>query len=522
MKKVLIPTKLDKVAADLLRARGFSVVLDTEDIKVMAENNRDSAVLIVRSEKVTPDIMDLLPELKLIVRAGAGYDNIDIKYARRHGIDVMNTPGANANAVAEEVVAMILAVYRHVVQGDMTTRAGLWEKNKFMGRELTGKTVGIIGLGNIGQLVAKRVSGFECPILAFDPVISADLAQHIGVELTTVEHIFAHADIITLHIPETETTRGMINKKLFVEMKENAVLINCARAGIVNETDLAEMQKIKKIIYCTDVYPKDAPGEKTVAASAALMLPHLGASTVEANSTAARRAAEQTVAYFEQGVTNYVVNKAVPDALDAKYQSLASSIAHIAHKFLGAKQSLHQIELTLYGKLHPFFDWMIAPITSGLFPEFDPYQDASNAQAFLQTRGITVINRDPDDRKAYGESITLDLFQGNNPIHKVSIRGTITENKLMISRVNNYRNLYLEPSGNNLFVEYSDEPGVLGRIASFLGSNDINILDVRAPRDVKNNTALAVFKTNVPVPESMTASIAALVKAGKAAIVNND
>nr|HPN85036.1 NAD(P)-dependent oxidoreductase [Victivallales bacterium] len=166
MKKVLIPTKLEKSAANVLAPKGYKVIQDAEkDIKDLAKENPDSEAMIVRSEKVGAEIIDLLPKLKLIVRAGAGFDNIDCKYARKKNIDVMNTPGANANAVAEEVVAMMLAAYRHLIPSDISTRAGGWEKKKFMGRELAGKTVGIIGLGNIGRLVVKRLSGFDMKFL---------------------------------------------------------------------------------------------------------------------------------------------------------------------------------------------------------------------------------------------------------------------------------------------------------------------------------------------------------------------
>ena len=162
MKKVLIPTKLDKVVAKILTDAGFEVVqVPDKPILDLAKENADAQVVIVRSEKVTPEVMDQLPQLKLVVRAGAGYDNIDTKYARRRNVDVMNTPGANSNAVAEEVVALALAAYRKLVPADESTRAGKWEKSKFMGHEITGKTLGILGLGNIGRLLAKRVSGFD-------------------------------------------------------------------------------------------------------------------------------------------------------------------------------------------------------------------------------------------------------------------------------------------------------------------------------------------------------------------------
>ena len=272
MRKVLIPTKLDKFAATMLSDRGYNVVLDgATPLADLVKANSDAEVLIVRSEKITPEIIDLLPQLKLIVRAGAGFNTIDIKYARKHDIDVMNTPGANSNAVAEEVVAMMLAASRHLIPADISTRKGDWEKSKFMGRELTGKTVGILGLGHIGQLLVKRLAGFEMKVLGYDPMLSPALADKLGVELTTVDRIFAESDFVSLHIPENDETRGMVNRRLFEMMKPGAMLINCARAGILNEEDLRAVKTEKKIVFCNDVYAKDAAGEKSVADIADIM-----------------------------------------------------------------------------------------------------------------------------------------------------------------------------------------------------------------------------------------------------------
>ena len=204
----------------------------------------------------------------------------------------MNTPGANSNAVAEEVVALILAVSRHVLEGDASVRSGKWEKKKFMGRELTEKTVGIVGLGNIGQLLVQRLSGFENRILAFDPVLSQSRARDLGVELVDLETLFKESDVISLHLPETDQTRGMINWDFLGIAKDNLILVNCARAGVVVEADLRKAKDEKGLLYCNDVYPKDAEGDKSIKDVAAIMLPHLGASTYEANYNAARRAAE--------------------------------------------------------------------------------------------------------------------------------------------------------------------------------------------------------------------------------------
>ena len=508
MKKVLIPTKLDSYAAEYLTEKGYEVyhTPDTE-IGEAALEHPDAEILIVRSEKVTKDIIDTLSGLKLVVRAGAGYNTIDTKYARRKNIDVMNTPGANSNAVAELVIAMMLAAIRNIIHGDNTTRAGKWEKKKLMGTELTGKKVGIIGLGNIGRLVVKRIQGFECKVLGYDPFVSEDMAEKMGIELASMEDIFAACDFISLHIPENNETRGIINKKYFSLMKNGAVLVNCARAGVINEEDLNLAKQSKKIIFCNDVYQKDAPGEKTVADVADLMLPHLGASTKEANFNAARQAAEQTTAYFEKGVTNCVVNKGVPDGLDAKYQELAFTLSKLAKSYLGKDAKLHQIETSFYGTLGTYSKWMLSPIAAGIAPDFDIFQDASDAEAFLKERGIVLNNRTTDSTKKYGESMTLDFFEGGQVIRKISVRGTIAENNLMISRINDFDKLYLEASGHNLFMEYSDAPGVIGKIASILGSKGINIIDIRAPQNIKADKALAIIKTQIPVTENLAAEI---------------
>lgn len=310
MKKVLIPTKLDAQAAKILADAGYAVVQEPKTpVLDLAKANADAYGLIVRSEKVTPEVMDALPGLKVVVRAGAGFDNIDCAYARSKGIDVMNTPGANSNAVAEEVVALILADCRHVVAADQTTRQGLWEKSKLMGTELTAKTVGILGFGHIGRLVAKRISGFECRILAYDPFLSAEQIQAAGAEAATPEDIFAQCDFVTLHIPQNDQTKGFVGEKLLGLMKNGATLVNCARAGIVNEEAIRAAKAAKGIRFLNDVYPKDAEGPKSVTDIADLMMPHLGASTVEANRNAAIRAAEEIVELDRDGFSRFIVNK---------------------------------------------------------------------------------------------------------------------------------------------------------------------------------------------------------------------
>ena len=224
-------------------------------------------------------------------------------------------------------------------------------------------------------------------------------------------------------------------------------------------------------------------------------------------------AADQTVAYFADGVTTCVVNKGVPDGMDEKYQTLASLLAGVSAAYLGADAQIARVETSFYGQLHQFGKWMLAPITAGICKTFDPYLGAKDALDFLKSRGIEMVDRAVNDEKHYGESITIDLITNKDT---VSVRGTIAENHMMLSRINNYDKLYLELSGNNLFVEYKDATGIIGKIASILGANSINIIDIRAPQDLERNSSLAVIKTNVAVPADLIGKIKEEVKAEKA------
>ncbi len=312
MKKVLIPTALDSVAKEILEAHGGYAVtqIPKADILKFAKENPDLHALIVRSEKITAEIIDAAPNLKVIVRAGAGYNTIDIAHARAKGVDVMNTPGANSNGVAEEVVALMLADARKLIPADASCRAGKWEKTAFMGAEITGKTIGIVGLGYIGRLVVKRLSGFEPTFIGFDPGTTVRQAAELGVKLVSLDELFAKSDYVTLHLPETAETKGMVNRALLGQMKDGATLINCARAGIVNEADLRAIKAEKKIRFLNDVYAKDEEGPKSVADIADIMVPHLGASTREANFKAAELAARELIDLDEKGIDKAVVNKA--------------------------------------------------------------------------------------------------------------------------------------------------------------------------------------------------------------------
>ena len=523
MKKILIPTSLDAVAADTLRQNGnYTVVQDSKTpLAEFVAANPDAYALIVRSEKVTAELMTALPALKLVVRAGAGYDNIDSKAARKLNIDVMNTPGANANAVAEEVVALILADARHIVAADASTRAGKWEKNKFMGRELANKTIGVIGLGNIGRLVAKRVEGFECTVLGYDPLVPADTAARYGIKSVDLQTIFKESDFVTLHIPENAETRGIVNEKLLSLMKQGATLINCARSGIVNENDLRAAKAAKGIRYLNDVYPKDAEGEKPIADVADIMMPHLGASTREANETAAIRAAQQIIDFDEKGVTSFIVNQDIPAGLDPSYCELASTLAKLARGLIGKHIGITRIETSCYGRLAPFDKWLALSVLGGLWDDIDRSTDYALAIKRLAESGVSFINREPDSSAEFENSMTVEITAENekHEIVKTSVRGTVGENVKMIARINEFDRLYWVPDKRSLFFQYKDRPGVIGLIGQRLAEAGINIEDMRNPHSALTGNSLAILNVSPSVPQDLLDGIAKAISASFAGSV---
>jgi len=520
MKKVLIPTKLDAVAAETLKAHGgYEVVQDpATPLADQVKAHADAHALIVRSEKVTAEILDALPQLKVVVRAGAGYDNIDIKHARKRGVDVMNTPGANANGVAEEVIAMMLADARHVVKADTTTRAGGWEKKNYMGREIAGKTVGIVGLGNIGRLVARRLRGFDCRILGYDPLVNSDRMRDLGVEVATLEEIFSKCDYVTLHIPGGENTRGLVGAKLIGLMKKGATIINCARYGIVDEDALRAVKAEKGLRYLNDVYEKDEAGPKSMADIADLMLPHLGASTYEANFVAAKRAAQELIDLDEKGDMSCIVNRDIPEGLERAYCELAFNLASLVRQMSGTQAPLKMIETSFYGDLAPYGKWLTVSILSGIWPDFDRYNDYNAASKFLKKMGIELVDRETDSEKGYGNAMTIDLTverQGDG-LKKYSVRGTVTEGVQTVSRIDEFDRLYFEPSGAMLFCLYDDRPGVIAAITRKLADEGINLEDMRNPHNTKTHRSLAIIKLSKPVSAEIVAEIKSEIKAHSA------
>ncbi|MEO0415292.1 MAG: NAD(P)-dependent oxidoreductase, partial [Verrucomicrobiota bacterium] len=337
-----------------------------------------------------------------------------------------------------------------------------------------------------------------------------DFARDIGVELVPLETLFTDSDYISLHIPENDKTRGMINRDLLGVMKDGATLINCARSGVIDEDDLRAIKSEKTLHFLNDVYPKDAAGEKTVEDIADIMVPHLGASTREANANAASYAANQLIGLDDRGITSAVVNRDTPAGLDPIYYDLAYTLTKFCRGGFGDDAQLNEVETSVYGSLKEFSKWLVVPVVCALDEGAIRSLDHKAAEDRLATKGINYTCREVDEQKGYGNSITIDLTTHGKgqTLHKASVRGTVAEGNLMISRINDFDKLYVEPSGHMVCFIYKDRPGVLAQITSHLGESGINIDDVRNPHDESGDNSIALLKVAQEVPKALIDTIA--------------
>ncbi len=321
--KVFITDPIAQEGIDILKEAGLEVEehlgLSPDDLKKIIG---EADGLVIRSNtKVTQDLVDSASNLKVVGRAGTGLDNVDIPACNKKGIVVMNTPGGNTNSAAEHTIAMMLALTRHIPQATASMKAGKWEKKKFQGQEVAGKTLGIIGSGRIGGIVSQLAKGLKMKVMAYDPYMNPEMAEKLGIEIVDLDKLLANADYVSVHTPLTDETRGMLNKDMFDKMKPTAMVLNCARGGIVNEADLYDALTSGKLAGAAlDVFEK----EPTTIENPLFQLknfictPHLGASTREAQENVAVAVARQIADYLIQGEVSDAVNVATVRAENTK------------------------------------------------------------------------------------------------------------------------------------------------------------------------------------------------------------
>jgi len=504
--KILVSDKLAPEGLEILKkAPGVSVDYKTglkpEELKGMIV---DYDALIVRSAtKATKEIIEAGKNLRAIGRAGIGVDNVDVETATKKGIVVMNTPGGNAVAAAEHTLSLMLALARKVPQAYVSLKEKKWEKGKFEGVEVMGKTLGVIGLGNIGRIVADRALGLKMKVIGYDPFVTPEMARSLGVEWVNLDELFRRSDFITIHTPKTEDTKGLIRAESIAKMKDGVRIINCARGGIVVEKDLIEAIKSKKVAGAAlDVFEKEPPefGE-LFDMPEIIFTPHLGASTGEALVNVSVAIARQMIDYLLYGVITNAVNfpsvsKEVLEQL-SPYLNLAERMGRLAGQLLS---TLRGLEIEYRGEV---VGLNTKPIThsllKGILESFtDEPVNYVSAPALAKARGISVKESSNSESGDFSSLIKLKI-QDQSP-ELAEIAGTLfgkTDPRIVL-----IGGIHLDaiPSGYVLVVRNIDKPGVIGNIGSLLGRYQINIGQFQLGR--KGGEAVCMVNVDSPIPES--------------------
>ena len=467
--------------------------------------------LAVRSAtKVTADILSAAPRLRVIGRAGTGVDNIDLAAATRRGVVVMNAPGGNSVSVAEHTLALLLALARQVADASQSTRGGKWEKKKFAsGRELAGKTLGVLGTGNIGALVVHRAKAFGMKVIAYDPFLSEEAAANLGVELVQLPEIFRRSDAITLHVPLNEQTKNMVGAQQIAQMKRGALLINCARGGLVDEKALAEALKSKRLGGAAlDVFETEPPAADHPLFSCEnfIATPHLGGSTEDAQQNVALIVCEAMVEYLSTGTVRNAVN--VPsvsgEVLErlGPFLKLAEKLGTFAGQLSmqGACGAPEQIEIAYAGEVsqHPTAP-LTAAVLKGVLGNFlaEPVNEVS-APALARERGLSVKEVKTSDTPDFSSLISVRLRCANGGSTEVA--GTIVgKREPRVVRVDKFE-LEAVPEGAILVMHNDDKPGVIGNVGRTLGEAHVNIAQFALARDRKSGEALALVNVDGAAP----------------------
>jgi len=516
MMKVLVSDSLsDKGVAILEEAHGIGVDVNTgltpEELKGIIGQYHG---LIIRSAtKVTGEIIEAAHNLKVIGRAGIGLDNVDIPAASKRGIVVMNTPEGNTITTAEHTVALMMALSRNIPQATASLKAGKWEKKKLEGRELFNKTLGLIGAGHIGRIVAERAKGLRMKVIVYDPYIKPDVIEKLDLEPVSFDELLARSDYITIHTPRTEETKNMINKNTIGKMKKKAMVINCARGGIVNEEDLYEALSSGQLGGAAlDVFSKEPPGEiRLMGLPNFVCTPHLGASTVEAQENVAVDIAEQVVAYLLHGTVKNAVN--VP-SLSVELMTLLRPYALLAEK-MGSLQSqlidsgIEEVQINYSGKVS---EYDVKPLTAALLkglltPILKDDVNFVNAPYIASARGIKIVESKTATSEDFSSLIMCRVksMEGEN-----IVSGTIFGKTLLrILRINNF---YLEaiPEGNILLIRNQDVPGVIGGITSRLGVHKVNIGRMQVGQEKEHKQNVIFLTTDGAVSDALLEEIRGL------------
>jgi D-3-phosphoglycerate dehydrogenase len=501
--RILVADPIAEGGIERLRAAGEVDVAIGLDPAALRERIADYDALVVRSEtKVTAEVLEAAPRLRVVGRAGVGVDNIDIEAATRHGVLVLNAPTGNTIAATEHVIAMMLALARNLPAADRSLRAGLWERSRFTGIELRDKTLGVLGLGKIGSEVARIArEGLHMRVLAHDPLVTSDRAKQVGADLCDFETLLAESDFLTVHVPMTDATRGVIGAPELQRMRKGARLINVARGGIINEQALADAIIDGHIAGAAiDVFTKEPPEPTNplLQLEQVVVTPHLGASTREAQVNVAFDVADQIVEYLAGGTPRYAVNAptVLPEELARlrPYLELAEKIGSLAAQLDGRK--LRRVVCTYSGDLAGGDTSIVtAHVLRGLFAHFTETRvNPVNAKIVATSMGVDVDEQHTTRSVDPEASLVIEVVGEEH----LRIAGTQFEDGPRITRINDFR-VDMQPAGTYLVVTHQDRPGVIAAISTLLARNDINIAGIELGRDRPRGRAVMLMEIDDPV-----------------------
>ncbi|HEU4985810.1 MAG TPA: phosphoglycerate dehydrogenase [Rhizobiaceae bacterium] len=509
MPRVLVSDKLSPTAVEIFRQRGVEVDyqpdLGKDKEKLLSVIDQYDGLAIRSATKVTEKLINAATNLKVIGRAGIGVDNVDIPAASRKGIIVMNTPFGNSITTAEHAIAMLFAVARQIPEANTSTHAGKWEKNRFMGVEITGKTLGVIGCGNIGSVVAMRGVGLKMHVIAYDPFLSEKRASELGVEKVELDELFARSDFITLHTPMTDKTRGIIDRQAIAKMKDGVRIINCARGGLIVEADLVEALKSGKVAGAgIDVFETEPATENPLFNMPNVVCtPHLGASTTEAQENVALQIAEQMSDYLVKGAVTNAINMPSISAEEAPLLKPFIKLAEVLGAFVGqvTDEPIKEVEILFDGATAAMNTRaLISATLAGLIRPQVADVNMVSAPIMAKERGIILSEVKRDKSGVFDGYIKLTVKTAKKTR---TIAGTcFSDGKPRFIQIKGI-NLDAEVGEHMLYTTNADAPGIIGLLGTVCGKNGVNIANFQLGRNRPGGDAIALLYLDAPFPEKV-------------------
>ncbi|MFO7773048.1 MAG: phosphoglycerate dehydrogenase [Dehalococcoidia bacterium] len=470
----------------------------------------DYDALIVRSQtQVGAEVIESGEKLKVIGRAGVGTDNIDVDAATRKGIVVVNAPTGNIVAAAEHTIALMFALARNVPQANSRLKSGKWERQEMIGAELRNKILGIIGLGNVGSEVAKRVQGFEMRVIAHDPFVSEDYARNLKVELVSLDRLLKEADFVTLHVPLTASTRKMIGAKELAKLKPTARIINCARGELIDEEAVVKAIKAGRIAGAAfDVFAKEPVTDSPLFEEEKIIVtPHLGASTIEAQTSVARDIAEEVLAVLQGRFSKYAVNAPHIDPELVPFMKVATTIGNLASQLMEGQISSTHIKYS-GGVTGYDCNPIKTALISGLLQRVSEERiNLVNVSLVATQRGLKISEEKEVTCQNYSNLLTLEV---NTNVGPTAISGTVRDSEIHIVQVNDFWMDIVPTGGYFLFCDHLDQPGLVGAIGNITGKADINISSMHLSRLQPRGKALMILALDEPLGEEQLQEILAL------------